>query len=51
MPALVRWPGLVPPRSEVNDIFSAEDWVTTLTAAAGEPDIKNKLLHGFNAAG
>ena len=51
VPAMVRWPGLVPARSEINDIFSAEDWATTLVAAAGEPDIKNKLLQGYNAAG
>ena len=51
VPAMVRWPGLVPPRTEINDIFSAEDWATTLVAAAGEPDIKNKLLQGYNAAG
>ena len=44
VPAMVRWPGLVPARSEIDDIFSAEDWATTLVAAAGEPDIKNKLL-------
>ena len=25
--------------------------MTTLVAAAGEPDIKNKLLQGYNAAG
>ena len=36
---------------EINDIFSAEDWATTLVAAAGEPDIKNKLLQGYDAAG
>jgi arylsulfatase A-like enzyme len=46
VPAMVRWPGLVPPRTEINDVFSAEDWVTTLVAATGEPDIKNKLLQG-----
>ena len=51
VPAMVRWPGLVPPRTEINDIFSAEDWATTLVAAAGEPDIKNKLLQGYSAAG
>ena len=51
VPALVRWPGLVPPRTEINDIFSAEDWVQTLVAAAGEPDIKNKLLQGYDAGG
>ena len=51
VPAMVRWPGVVPPRTEINDIFSAEDWATTLVAAAGEPDIKNKLLQGYDAAG
>ena len=35
VPAMVRWPGVVPPRTEINDIFSAEDWATTLVAAAG----------------
>ena len=51
VPAMVRWPGLVPPHIEINDIFSAEDWATTLVAAAGEPDIKEKLLQGYAAAG
>ena len=50
VPAMVRWPGLVQPRTEINDIFSAEDWATTLVAAAGEPDIKTKLLQGYDAA-
>jgi arylsulfatase A-like enzyme len=49
VPALIRWPGLIQPRTEINDIFSAEDWVPTLVAAAGEPDIKSKLLHGYSA--
>ncbi len=51
VPALVRWPGLVPPHSEINDVFSAEDWTATLVAAAGEPGIKEKLLQGYDAAG
>jgi arylsulfatase A-like enzyme len=51
VPALVRWPGIVPPHAEVNDIVSAEDWVPTLTAAAGTPDIKEKLLQGYSAGG
>ena len=51
VPAMVRWPGLVPPRTEINEIFSAEDWATTLVAAAGEPDVKDKLLQGYDAAG
>jgi len=45
---LVRWPGLVPARTEINDLFPAEDWATTLVAAAGEPDVKNKLLAGYS---
>jgi arylsulfatase len=51
VPAMVRWPGFVPPHIEINEIFSAEDWATTLVAAAGEPDIKEKLLQGYDAAG
>src|SRR4051794_688694 len=49
VPALVRWPGLVKPRTEINGIFSAEDWVPTLVAAAGEPGVKEKLLTGYQA--
>jgi arylsulfatase len=51
VPAMVRWPGQVQPHSEINDIVSAEDWVQTLMSAAGEPDIKNKLLQGYSAGG
>jgi arylsulfatase A-like enzyme len=51
VPAIVRWPGLVAPRTEINQIVSAEDWVQTLMAAAGEPDIASKLLAGYSAAG
>ena len=51
VPAMIRWPGLVQPRTEINDIVSAEDWVPTLVAAAGDPDIKNKLLQGYDAGG
>lgn len=49
VPAVVRWPGHVEPRSEFNQIFSHEDWLPTLLAAAGEPDIKTKLLEGYAA--
>jgi arylsulfatase A-like enzyme len=49
LPCLLRWPGVVKPGSEVNDIVSHEDWLPTLMAAAGEPDIKGKLLKGYKA--
>src|SRR5450432_4349882 len=45
-PAVVRWPGVVKPGSIVNDIMSHEDWMPTLLAAAGDPDMKQKLLKG-----
>jgi arylsulfatase A-like enzyme len=48
VPALIRWPGFIQPRTEINGIFSAEDWVPTLLAAAGQPDITNKLLQGYS---
>jgi len=51
VPALIRWPGKVAPRTEINDIVSAEDWVPTLMAAAGEPQIATKLLQGYDAGG
>jgi arylsulfatase len=31
--------------------MSAEDWMPTLVAAAGEPDLKAKLLTGYTAGG
>ena len=48
VPAMVRWPGTVKPHTEINDVFSAEDWVPTLSAAAGIPDVANKLLQGYD---
>jgi arylsulfatase len=46
VPWLVRWPGVIAPRSVCNQIISNLDWLPTLLAAAGEPDIKEKLLRG-----
>ncbi len=49
VPYLVRWPGVIEPGSICNEIMSHMDWLPTLLAAAGEPDIKEKLLAGHNA--
>ena len=51
VPALVRWPGKIPAGKVSNEIMSAQDWVPTLMAAVGEPDIKQKLLKGHKADG
>ena len=51
VPAAVRWPGKIQANSISNDIMSHQDWVPTLMAAAGVPDIKQKLLDGHEANG
>ncbi len=51
VPCVLRWPGVIKPGTEINAVTSHEDWVTTFVAAAGEPDIKEKLQQGYNAAG
>jgi arylsulfatase len=49
VPAMVRWPGHVKPGTVSNDVISHLDWAPTLLAAAGVPDIKEKLLKGYKA--
>ena len=51
VPCLVRWPGTIQPGTIVNDIVAHEDWAPTLLAAAGEPNVKGKLLDGYQANG
>ena len=47
VPAIVRWPGLVPPRSEINQIVSAEDWVQTLMARGGRARHREQAACGL----
>jgi arylsulfatase A-like enzyme len=47
VPMLVRWPGVIKPNTIVNDIMAMEDWLPTLMAAAGNPDVKQQLLTGL----
>jgi arylsulfatase len=51
VPAMVRWPGRIRPGQVSNEIFASLDWFPTLLAAAGDPNVKNKLLNGYDAAG
>jgi arylsulfatase len=51
VPLVVRWPGVIKPGIEVNEIVSHEDWLPTLLAAAGQPNVKESLLTGLTAAG
>ncbi len=49
VPCAVRWPGRIPAGKVVTGIVQANDWLPTLLAAAGVPDIKEKLLAGHTA--
>ena len=49
VPAMLRWPGHIKPNTVSNDIVSHLDWAPTLLAAAGVPDVKEKLLKGYKA--
>ena len=51
VPLIVRWPGVLEPGTKNNDIISQEDWIPTLMAAVGEPDIVEKLKKGHRANG
>jgi arylsulfatase len=46
VPTVMRWPGVIKPGTVLNDVFAHEDMLPTLVAAAGEQDIKAKLLKG-----
>jgi len=51
VPAFVRWPGKFPAGATVNGIVAHEDWLPTFAAAAGAPDIKEKLKKGVELNG
>ena len=47
VPMLVKWPGVIKPGTIINDVMANEDWLPTLLAATGDPNIKEKLLSGL----
>jgi arylsulfatase len=49
VPLVVRWPGKIPAGVVSNEIIAHQDWLPTLLAAAGEPDINEKLKAGYLA--
>jgi arylsulfatase A-like enzyme len=51
VPAMIRWPGRIEPGTVANGIFSGLDWFPTLLAAAGDTDIKDRLLKGATIDG
>ncbi len=51
VPAFVRWPGHFPAGTTLNGIVSHEDWLPTFAAAAGDTDVKQRLLKGTEING
>jgi arylsulfatase len=51
VPMIIRWPGAVKPGTIYNDIIAMNDWMPTLAAAAGEPDLVAKMKAGYTANG
>ncbi len=51
VPCLVRWPGVIKPGTVTNELMSHNDWIPTLCAIAGEPDIVGKLKKGYAVNG
>jgi arylsulfatase len=46
VPCIARWPGKIKSGTVENGIFSGQDWLPTLAAAAGNPNITQQLLQG-----
>jgi arylsulfatase len=51
VPAFARWPGHFPAGVTLNGIVAHEDWLPTFAAAAGDPNIKQKLAEGTELIG
>ncbi|CAG9172739.1 arylsulfatase [Cupriavidus pampae] len=51
VPAMIRWPGRIQPGSMTNGLMSGLDWFPTLLAAAGDGDVKDRLLKGASLSG
>jgi arylsulfatase len=46
VPLIVRWPGVIKPGTISNEIISQIDWMPTLLAAAGDPNVVEELEQG-----
>jgi arylsulfatase len=51
VPCIARWPGKIKAGTVENGIFSGLDWLPTLAAAAGNPNITQQLLQGTTLNG
>lgn len=47
VPCMVRWPGKIKPGQVSNEMVATHDWMPTILAMAGDPDITQKLMKGY----
>ncbi|MFT5782484.1 MAG: arylsulfatase A-like enzyme [Pseudomonas sp.] len=51
VPLLVKWPGVIKPGTDYNDMIAHNDWMPTLLAAAGNSSLKEDLAKGTTLNG
>ncbi|MEJ2330866.1 MAG: arylsulfatase [Gammaproteobacteria bacterium] len=51
VPMVVKWPGHIPAGTHTGEFMTMEDWVPTLMAWLGQPDVKEQLLKGAKIGG
>jgi len=49
VPCMVRWPGKIKPGTISNQMVAHHDWLPTLAAIAGDTEVTEKLLKGYQA--
>jgi arylsulfatase A-like enzyme len=49
VPCAIRWPAVIKPGTVSNEVFSHTDMLPTLAAAAGDPDVVEKLKKGYKS--
>ncbi|MBD9676566.1 arylsulfatase [Pseudomonas sp. PDM18] len=51
VPLLVKWPGVIKPGSRLNNMIAHNDWMPTLAAAAGDPNLVAEMAKGSSLNG
>jgi arylsulfatase len=51
VPCLMRWPGVIEPGRVINEIGALLDFIPTFAAAAGEPNLVEKVRKGYKIEG
>jgi arylsulfatase A-like enzyme len=49
IPMMVRWPGVIPANTTTAEFMTMEDWLPTIMAELGQPDLKSRLLTSYKS--